>query len=88
MGNGKFKYLMGFSFCFQYKYVDTEFSISIKWKREHLQTNIKLTFGEMILSTLLSKLHSNTWALVSFLSQWAASQILARGPLLLRTKCA
>lgn len=46
------------------------------------------TFGEMMLSTLLSRLHSNTWALVSFLSQWAASQILASGPLLLRTKCA
>lgn len=46
------------------------------------------TFGEMILSTLLSRLHSKTWALVSFLSQWAASQILASGPRLLRTKWA
>lgn len=52
------------------------------------QQHCKLTFGEMMLSTLLSRLHSKTCALVSFLSQWAASQILASGPRLLRTKWA
>lgn len=40
------------------------------------------TCGEMMSLTVDSRLHSNTWALVSFLSQWAANQILARGPFL------
>lgn len=38
------------------------------------------TFGEIMSLMVVSKLHSNTWAFVSFLSQCAANQILARGP--------
>lgn len=41
-----------------------------------------ITCGEIMSMTVDSRLHSNTWALVSFLSQWAANQILARGPFL------
>lgn len=39
-----------------------------------------ITLGEIMSSITISKLHSDTWALVSFLSQCAANQILARGP--------
>lgn len=68
--------------------------ITICMNTHHTKANNKQqkderhTFGEMMLSTLLSRLHSKTCALVSFLSQWAASQILASGPRLLRTKWA
>ena len=57
-------------------------------QRFHLLTCKPLTFGSIMASTLLSMLVSNTWALVSFLSQWAASQIRASGPFLLNTKWA
>ena len=43
------------------------------------------TFGEMMSSTVAETSVSKTWALVSFLSQWAASHTLASGPFLANT---
>lgn len=51
------------------------------------QAGQSLTFGCSIPSTDVSMLVSNTWALVSFLSQWAANQIRASGPFLDSEKC-
>lgn len=42
--------------------------------------SVFITFGEMMSLMVVSRLHSNTWAFVSFLSQCAANQILAKAP--------
>ena len=58
-----------------------------KWPKENLDS-MNGTFGCRMSSTDFWILVSNTWAFVSFLSQWAASQIRAKGPFLARTKWA
>ncbi len=50
--------------------------------------SLMLTLGCIIPSTDCSMLVSYTCALVSFLSQWAASHIRASGPFFANTKCA